>query len=61
MDRILEYFNQTLDLIGGVIRVLDPPRVLGPPSVQGTGSSEGPGSCFSGVPYAIYYLELLSI
>ena len=28
--RILEYFNQTLHLIGGIIRVLDPRRVLGP-------------------------------
>ena len=31
--RILEYFNQTLYLIGGIIRVLGPRRVLGPHGV----------------------------
>ena len=59
--RILEYFNQTLYLIGGIIPVLGPPRVLGPPKVLGPhrvlgshrvlgfGSSQGPGSRFSGM------------
>ena len=48
--RILEYFNQTLHLIGGIMqglgphrilgprRVLDPHRILGPPRVLGSHS-----------------------
>ena len=39
---ILGYFNQTLYLIGRIMRVLGPPRVLGPHSVLGRHRVLGP-------------------